>query len=614
MRAIRPVASRIITPRGWISKLALGASLRFFAARPVIVKRTRLRAPAEGSQSLKSKHIALLTLLPFLVALAVYANTAHHAFVFDDFEIILDNPLIGNFDRLSKFALFLQEPWRSVTQLSYAMTRYFFGFDPKFYHGLNILVHGLNSVLVYFIALVLAKRWLPAGRHCHFALAASLIFAVHPLHSEAVAYIWGGSSSLCAFFYFSTILLVLIGQTSNGRRRHIWQLLALLSGVLAWRAKEEAITLPIVISGLFVLTGSWRIAAGMLVIPVLLVASKWADLGRLYTRTMENQALVAAGLERTLPPDVYFLTHLKESVFYYLCRFVFPLDLNAEPQVEPVKHLLDPLLVLSVLILGGLVLWGVSTARKNPIVSFAILTLLMSPLISYAVMPLADVVAEHRVYIAGLGFSLLTAWFLTRKLRFTFVTLSAISLVMGVLTIERNKIWKNSLTLWKDVVAKSPRLARPHVNLAVAYEAHGRPDAALAEYRQALSINPRLSPAYVNMGAIYLLRNELTDCENALRKAAELSPSLPAPYIHLAILSTRKNSPHEALDFVDKAISLGDSFVARLTRGDVLYQMGRYDEALHEYDRAARLGPNLPEVRAKIDARLKRLGKGGPIR
>src|SRR5262249_44959108 len=147
---------------------------------------------------------------------------------------------------------------------------------------------------------------------------------------------------------------------------------------------------------------------------------------------------------------------------------------------------------------------------------------LISPLTVYSFMPLADVVAEHRAYIAGLSFDLLAAWLVTRKMRHAPVAVVSVSLLLGILTIQRNNVWANNAELWKDAARKSPNLVRPAMNLGSAYEVEGKQDAALEEYQRAVSINPRLPAAYNNIGEIYLSRQNLEQAEANFRKAVEL--------------------------------------------------------------------------------------------
>jgi tetratricopeptide (TPR) repeat protein len=551
-------------------------------------------------------------LFPYTVAAAaaalVYANTFGHGFVFDDLAGILNEPSITRFDHLGRY---FREPWRGITQLSYAITFHSFGADARPFHATNILIHVINSVLVVGIARRAAGIWLDAERSAPFALAAGLMHAVHPLYTEGIAYVWGRSSSLCATFYFASLVAAMSGHEDSGARKYVWYGAAIVSGALAWMTKEEAITLPLLIAGFFFLTGSRKLAAGVLVVPVAIVLSRWNDIARLAENVRQNQQLVSAGSTPALEAFTFALTYVKASVFHYLGRFVVPVGQSADPQVSTVTTAADPLFIAALLVLAALVVWGVKAASSHRIVSFALLALLASPLAAYAFLPLADVVAERRVYIAGLGFDLLAGWLLTRSVRHSAAAIASVTLALSVLTFERNQVWASSLTLWQDTARKSPALARPHLNLGLAYQSDGQLDAAIAEYRRALAINPKLAPAYVNLAGIFYSRNDLDSAESALEHAMRLAPALQEPYVDLAAIALRKHEPAKALEFLDRAAALGESYLVHLNRGDALSQLRRYQEAVVEYQRAAALKP---EIREQIDSRIQWLRSSGAIR
>jgi len=234
--------------------------------------------------------------------------------------------------------------------------------------------------------------------------------------------------------------------------------------------------------------------------------------------------------------------------------------------------------------------------------------LLLSPLAVYGFMPLADVVAEHRAYISGLGVDLLLAWLLTFSLRYRWALVISAVVALGALTVQRNQVWANSKVLWQDAERKSPLRVRPHINLGEAYQHEGQVDAALQEYRHAIALNSRLTPVFVNMGSIYIARNELQLAEESLKSAVALSPDLPESYINLALIALRRNQVLEAQQWVDRAAPLNpNSYLLRFTRGEVYMAGGRLDEAAEEYEAAVRLRPDLQDLREQADRRLARL-------
>jgi tetratricopeptide (TPR) repeat protein len=194
----------------------------------------------------------------------------------------------------------------------------------------------------------------------------------------------------------------------------------------------------------------------------------------------------------------------------------------------------------------------------------------------------------------------------TRRPRYSYAAVASVTLAFGLLTLQRNRVWADELSLWKDAEAKSPGLARPHLNLGLAYQTAGRLDEAMVEYGHALTLNPRLSPAYVNMGGIYYSRNDLDKAESALKKAAEFAPSLAEPWVDLALIALRRDRADRALDLIDKAAALDDSYLVHFNKGDILTHLHRYDEAMREYRRAIELRPDLPSLKLKIEERLQR--------
>jgi protein O-mannosyl-transferase len=304
-----------------------------------------MAVPTESCQN------TLSPLLIAFVAFFLYVRTTGFDFVYDDVEHILNNPAIFNFTP-SQFWVLLWQPWRAMPQITYGLSYYAFGFNSGIFHLTNVLLHVFNSILVYGIARTLAKKWLPADRVDVCALAAGMIFAVHPLHSEAVAYVWARSSSLCALFYFGSLLMFSAGLSVTGRKRLVWFVGALIAGFLAWKAKEESITLPLVAAGLAALQGSWRTAAGMAFVPLVPVAAQWRSLVQLRSVMTENPILAAGGFERALDPLPYCLTSLKGAVFYYLRLYVCPLGQSADPYLKPVSGFLDLSLLLAIAFLS----------------------------------------------------------------------------------------------------------------------------------------------------------------------------------------------------------------------------------------------------------------------
>src|SRR5215468_4598901 len=351
------------------------------------------------------------------ITVIVYVNSLNGKFVFDDQLIVLQNPQLMNVHTLRE-AIAIGTGWRQLLFLTYGLNFYLSGLDTFSYHVVNLLLHVVNVLLVYAI-IIAAFRDDVRARFAAFAGAA--VFSVHTLFSAAVSYIAGRSSELCGTFYFASILLFLTAVDSTTRRlRVVYFVLAGIAGVLAWQAKQEAITLPLFLAAIVFLRSekkNWRWIAALAAVPAVTVILVQDQIRAIYATVTGNQSLVSAGFEKVLPAATYFRTYITAVVDYYFPRFLAPVNLNADPQIAPVDHWYSPEFLFAVVILGALAWLSVSSYRRAPLLSLGIAALLVSPITAYAVIPLADVVLEHRAYIPGLGVAFIFAWAFHRVAR-----------------------------------------------------------------------------------------------------------------------------------------------------------------------------------------------------
>jgi hypothetical protein len=526
-----------------------------------------------------------------LFAVVAYGQSLNYPFVYDDLPGILDDPLISHAAKVGDAFRAWYEPWRPATRFSYALTHVLFGFSKPAFHGTNLIIHLVSTVLVFGIAARLARRWLHDADPKYFAFAAAMIHAVHPFYTEAVTYVSGRSSSLCGLLYFSSLLALIIGLEGRDAVRRVgWFSVAAVSGVLALAAKEEAITLPFIMAIFLMLDRRWKPALLLVALPCLLLILRWHSFTLLYQSTAANQSLVSIGVGTPVRVMPYTLSEIKAAVFYYIGRLLIPAAQSVDPYFRPVEHVLDPGFLAAVLILVLLIATAFHLRTRHPIITFSIAALLVSPLLAYAAIPLADIVAEHRIYISGLGFDLVVAWLLTQSKRLMGPALIMVGLALTLATISRNSVWASDLRLWQQAEANSQNQVRPHLNLGVAYQVNGQLNRALVEYQRALSVRPDLPLVYMNMGTIYLTQSRIIEAEQALKRAIELLPSMPQPYIDLGSIAVYRMKPDQALSYVSKAEKVGaDPCWVHFVKAEALALSEGSDAAMAEYEAAATL-------------------------
>lgn len=552
-------------------------------------------------------------LVLIVITVIAYANGMNGKFVFDDQQIVLQNPSLMNVHTLAD-AFAIGGGWRQLLFFTYGLNYYFSGVDTFSYHVVNLVLHLINVVLVYWIILAVLRDDVRA-RFAAFAGAA--VFAVHPLFSAAVTYIAGRSSELCGTFYFASILLFFKGLDSSRNLRILYFMLAGVSGLFAWQAKQEAITLPLFLAAVVFLRTEkkdWRWMAALGAIPLVTVVVVRDQIKAIYATVGSNQILVNAGFDKVLPAATYFRTYTTAVVDYFFPRFVVPVGLNADPKIPTVEYWYSPEFLFAVVILGILTWVALHFYRTAPLLSLGIAAALVSPMAAYAVIPLSDVVLEHRAYIPGLGVAFFFAWVFQWVARnFTTLSWPAVAVVLVVFTVmtnSRNNVYANNIALWGDAAAKSPDKARPHFNLGQAYQDVQRMPDAVREYEAALALKPDIHAAYSNIAAIYLDQGQFNKSEEFLQKVTSEAPDFTEGFINLGVLYIRTHQPDKALAAVDRALEINpDSFAAHFNKGEALTQKGDFKAALESYKRAVYLRPDKTDFKLTLGAAYSRAGE-----
>jgi tetratricopeptide (TPR) repeat protein len=516
------------------------------------------------------------------LVLFAYSNSLHGAFVFDDRHHIRDNALIRDLSNyLASGAGYRAMPTRFLAYVSFALNYRLGGLDVAGYHAFNVAIHVACATLVYALVVLtlrtprLAGSSLgPSSRAVGFA--AGSLFATHPLQTQAVTYIVQRITSLATLFFVLSVLLYAWWRLSREvqrpclRGRGAAYALALLSAVAAMQTKEIAFTLPFALA-LYELSffekarGRWLPLAPFLgtaaIIPATLV-----NLHQPLAR-----ALAEADAHTRVQATVSRLDYLRTQVAVvaeYLRLLVLPVGQNLDHDIPVYHSFLAPRIVVSAAILlslAGVAAWlywrssprdagrGLDPAVR--LAAFGVAWFFLTLLVESSVIPILDVMNEHRVYLPSVGaFAAVAAGGAlllgrvqrARPGRLTCLAALFLSVILAVATLRRNAVWADDISVWADAASKSPGKARPFYNLGSALATGGHPEQAVLALRRAVKLDPGLATAHAQLAATLLALQRPQEAEPELRDAIALDPRAPEPIFNLALLLSRTGRAPEA--------------------------------------------------------------------
>ena len=428
---------------------------------------------------------------PALLAAAVvigYANALFGAFQFDDYNVIVGSSPVHSVDA---WLASLGSGLRPLLKLTYALN-WMASPAPAGFHVFNVLVHLVNAGLVYALAKDFCQRCMAQRDGQWIAFATALMFALHPVHTEAVTYVSGRSSSLMTMFYLAALWTY--ARFTQAQKSESLRLASLCLFALALAVKESAMMLPLaLLAWEWVYRTPWRTVASRQW-PYWLVAGVAALALMLhpgYSTLMWNSVHLR-GLGDS------FLTQLAGATAL-LGKLLWPAALNIDPELPLIDDASAMLPHIAGLLLLLALAWRSRASR--PWISLGLIWAMVHLLLLNTLFPRVDGVNERQLYWADWGLFLMVAaeieLRLTRALARASLALLACALI--AVTIARNEVYRSEISLWEDTVSKSRNKARAYNNLGYAYSLAGRDDEAGNAYREALRLDPDYGKATNNL-------------------------------------------------------------------------------------------------------------------
>jgi tetratricopeptide (TPR) repeat protein len=579
------------------------------------------------------------------VVLLVYCNSFGGSFVFDDREMIIRDEQVHQPLRYWSAILLRTRPLVTYSlALNYALG----GLNPWGYHALNLAVHVFAALVLYDLIRRSLLLDLFADRYREtapvLALAASLLWAIHPLQTESVTYIVQRAESLMGLFYLLTLYCLLRGASSRSHGNR-WYATTVVACALGMASKEVMCTAPLValmydrvfLSSSFaeILRKRWALYAGL--------ASTWLILAVPLRGAVAGTGEIAgagpaAGFTLKVLTPAAYLASQPGVVLHYLRLALWPSPLCLDydwPMARGVAAILIPgALVVTLCLLSAWALW------LRPALGFlgACFFIVLAPTSSF--LPIGDLAAEHRMYlplaavmllIVLSGYSLVTAKLAGPERKpiaspsIAILALLGVTLLFAWMTASRNRDYFSEEALWRSVVEVRPdnmrarqnlgilcldagKLseaaehfqvlaqrqpdAQAHYLLATTLERLGRTADAVAHYLEVVRLQPESAKAHFDLANALASEGQLVQALVHYREVVKLKPDHALGYNNLAMILANQGKNDEAITFYREALRLNPGLaIAHNNLGLALARLGRYDEAVEQYRQALAIDP-----------------------
>ncbi|HKW19304.1 MAG TPA: tetratricopeptide repeat protein [Terriglobales bacterium] len=553
--------------------------------------------------------------IPFLMAsfsFLLYCGSLAFNFVWDDRKQIIENVALRTWHRVPTFftanVWALTDPhkpanyYRPLFLLWLKINYSLFGLSPAGWHFMSVLLQALVTVQVFCLARRLLRDEIPAG-------IAALIFAVHPVHIESVAWLSGVTDPLVAAFMLAATLLFLRSFDASARSRWPAYAGSLVFAVLALLSKEIAIALPVL---LIVTSAATReklewVRLGKCVTPFFLLTLAYVAVRHfaLHGFMHSNDGYALRWVLLTLPSVVAF----------YARQLLAPLWMSPYADVYWVRvadlgRFWIPLVICCFLVIAGMAACVVAENRRRLLALYAWIILPLLPALYIPVFPPSELVHDRYLYVPSVGFcvlAVLAAGRVAQKVpRRTLSLATGVALVaLCVVTFRGELSWDNEILLYKRAALVAPHNEGALINLGLAYLERNDSKDGVDALNQALELNPHSTLAAANLGHLFLVSNRYADAEPMFRRALWLNPHEEEWQEQFAEVELRLGKIAQAEEAARQAIRLrpdGEEF--HLVLGAVLLAKGDRSGAEQAFVAELRMHPEDTRARDALD-RLK---------
>ena len=599
-----------------------------------------------------AKHSGLVSLILIMfLATGVYLNSLSNGFSLDDEDFLVGSDFIKNWQ--NAFVIFTPEYLdvsakhadlnRPVMTWSLITDYVVWGMNPFGYHLTNVLLHTINTLLIYSLGALLLKD-------LRVSLLAAILFGVHPIHTEAVNGINFREDLLVTTFFALSLITFIKAR---------WKL-SLLLFACALLSKESAIVFPLILilyQYIFVKDAGLREwfnrNKGYYIGILILIAGYLAGLFMLLSNTnLPRIEFFGAGWYQTT-------TIAGAIVENYVRLLLFPTQLSIDHNPIIIKSIFNIRALSGIVFVACLFMYSVFFLKKRAMDSFFFLWFLIT-LIPVAGTLYQQPSAERFLYLPSIGIIFLMASlsvFIYEKIVALYLKKIVISSILTIIfsyslvCIGRNRVWKDDYSLWSDAVMKAPQSQRanfnlgrqyhkrkdypmalryynqalqrntanmigidpvePLTNIGLVYGEMGKHNPAVGYLEKAMKRNPQNTLSHYNLGVAYFEQGRYDDAINEMKTALRFKPDQGDAYHYLGIAYIQQGLFEQAIKELLTAIKLKpDDAELHYNLGIAYLKQGRNDEAISEFSIALKLKPDYKEAYQNVEVLMKKKSKG----
>ncbi len=549
-----------------------------------------------------------LLLAVALLGFIFYSNAMKGEFVWDDNILVRNNTDIRDWGNLNKVFFgnlggetlyYKHSSYRPIQTLSYMIDFSLWKMDPMGYHLTSVICHLLVAVCLYiFIFKIFPNNFI--------AFATSLMYVLHPMHTEAVTYISGRADPLSTMFMLLSLIFYLRLLERESFVNYIMMGLCYVLGVLS---RENALMVPA-----FVFVYHLTLKKKIQWRPIIV----YACIAGFYIFLRVNEIVGGLGLKEPVKTSIFErMPGFFVAYASYLRIMIAPFNLHME-YLRPLFSMSKPLAILGMLFFAGTMALATFFHKRIMVVTFGIMWFLVGLFpVSNVFVVVNAYMAEHWLYIPSIGVFLMAAYGMNHlaekndNLKYTmYGLLAVVSLFFGILTYEQNKTWLNQVEFYERTLKFAPNSGRLHADMGEAYYRVGRVEDALKSTIRAIQLRPTYYAAYSNLGTIYVRLGQPDKAIEAYKNSLKIRPNYFNAHFNLANVYKDQNRCEEAVVHYQQAIHYMPSLSNAYNNIAICYsQLGQKEEAAKYYQAGITINPKNVKFYNNLASVLSDLGR-----